>query len=82
MHLEYNDEFFKKIEKKTKVDKDTIINLAKKVQENNLKDETTLREVIDTLSKMTGKNVTQAQREKIINTIVSDNVPENVGNMF
>jgi len=80
--LEYNDEFFKKIEKKTKVDKQTIINLARKVQENNLKDEATLAEVIDTLSQMTGKSVSSEQKEKIIATIVSDNVPQNVGSMF
>lgn len=80
--MEYNDDFFKKIEKKTKVNKDTIVNLAKKIQENNLKDESTLGEVIDTLSLMTGKKVSKEQRERIISTIVNDNVPGNVDKMF
>ena len=80
--MEYNDDFFKKIEKRTNVDKDTIISLAKKIQDNNMKDEQTLGEVIDTLSAMTGKKVSKDQREKIIKTIVDDNVPKNVTNLF
>ena len=52
-----DDSFFKRVEKKTKVDKNTIINLAEKVQSGNMKDPATLSEVIDTLSKMTGKKV-------------------------
>lgn len=52
-----NDSFFKKVEKKTRVDKNTIVSLAEKLQNGNMKDEKTLSEVIDTLSKMTGKRL-------------------------
>ena len=48
--MNIDDKLFNKIEKKTKVDKNTIINLAKKIEQGNLKDESTLREVIYTLS--------------------------------
>lgn len=47
-----------------------------------MKDEKTLREVIDTLSKATGKKVSDEQKNKIINKIVSDKVPNNVEKMF
>lgn len=77
-----NDSFFKKVEKKTKVDKNTIISLAEKLQNGNMKDEKTLREVIDTLSKMTGKKVSPELKNKIINKVVNDEVPENVDKMF
>ena len=77
-----SDSLFKKIEKKTKVDKDTIISLATKLQSGNMKDEKTLREVIETLSKMTGKKVTKEQEEKIIAKIVNDDVPNGVEKMF
>lgn len=80
--MKFGDDFFKKVEKKTKVDKNTIISLAEKLQNGNMKDESTLREVIDTLSKMTGKKVTDEQKEKIISKIVEDKVPENVDKMF
>ena len=64
--LELKDDFFKKVEKKTKVDKNTIVDLAKKLQAGN----------------MTNKNVTKEQEEKIIQTIVNDKVPKNIDKMF
>lgn len=80
--MEIKDDLYEKIEKKTKVNKDTIISLAKKLQNNGMKDETTLREIISTLSKMTGKNVSKEKEDKIISTIVEDKVPKNVEKMF
>ena len=77
-----NDSFFKKVEKKTKVDKNTIISLAEKLQNGNMKDEKTLNEVIDTLSRMTGKKVNKDLKEKIIKKVVNDDVPKNVDKMF
>ena len=68
--MKLGDDFFKKVEKKTNVDKDTILSLAEKLQKGNMKDEKTLGEVIDTLSKMTGKKVSKEQKEKIISKIV------------
>ncbi len=80
--MEFNSDFFKKVEKKTKVDKDTIISLAKKINEGNLKDETTLREVIQKLSKITNKEVSKDKEDKIVNTILDDKVPKSVDKMF
>ena len=80
--MKFGDDFFKKVEKKTKVDKNTIISLAQKLQNGNMKDENTLREVIDTLSKMTGKKVTKEQSDKIINKIITDKVPKDIDKMF
>lgn len=80
--MKFGDDFFKKVEKKTKVDKNTILSLAEKLQNGNMKDENTLREIIDTLSKMTGKTVTKEQSDKIIKKIVDDKVPQNVDKMF
>ena len=80
--MEFKDSFFDKVEKKTKVDKDTILSLANKLQKGNMKDKNTLKEVIDTLSKMTGKNVSKEQEDKIISTILEDKVPDDVSKMF
>ncbi|MBE6148995.1 MAG: sporulation protein [Firmicutes bacterium] len=77
-----DNKFWGKVEKKTKVDKDTIVSLAKKLQNGNMKDIKTLNEVIDTLSMMTGKKVSEEKRNKIIDKIVSDKVPNNVDKMF
>ncbi len=80
--MKFGDEFFKKVEKKTNVSKDTILSLAEKLQKGNMKDEKTLSEVIDTLSKMTGKKVSDEQKSKIIKKVVEDKVPNTVEKMF
>ena len=80
--MNLNDSFFNKVEKKTKVDKKTIISLAEKLQNGNMKDENTLREIIDTLSKMTGKKVSKEQSDKIISKVVDGSVPNNIDKMF
>ena len=80
--MAFSDSFFKKVEKKTNVDKDTIIKLANKLQNVNMKDEKTLKEVIGTLSQMTGRTVSKEQEEKIINAVVNDKVPNNIDKMI
>ncbi len=80
--MEFGDNFFKKVEKKTKVSKDTILELANKLQNGNMKDEKTLREVISTLSNITGKKVSKEREDKIVATIVEDKVPKGVDKMF
>ena len=76
------DSFFKKVENKTNVDKNTILSLANKLQNGNMKDETTLKEVITTLSKVTGKTVTKEQEEKIINTVMNDKIPTDIDKYY
>ena len=74
----FSDSFFKKVEKKTKVNKETIIELANKLQNGNMKDEKTLKEVIGTLSQMTGRPVSEEQEQKIINAVINDKVPKDL----
>lgn len=78
----FSDSFFKKVEKKTNVNKETILALANKLQNGNMKDETTLKEVIGTLSQMTGRPVSKEQEEKIINAVVNDQVPKNLDQYY
>lgn len=80
--MNLSEDFFKKVQDKTNVSKDTIISLANKLKDGNMKNPDTLREVIGTLSKMTGKEVSKEKEEKIIATIMKDEVPKNVTNMF
>lgn len=80
--MAFSNKFFDKVEKKTNVGKDTILSLAKKLQENDLKNEGSLREVIRTLSQLTGRNVSKEQEDKIINAVVNDKVPKNIDKMI
>lgn len=74
--MKITDNLFKKIEKKTSVSKDTILDLAKTLQDSNMKNEEALRNVIKKLSLITGKEVSKEKEDKIINTIVNDKVPD------
>ena len=74
--MKLTDGFFKKIENKTSVNKDTILSLAKSLQENNLKNEDALRDVVNKLSEITGKSVSKEKEDKIISTIMNDKVPD------
>jgi len=78
----FKDSLFNKIEQKTNINKETILNLANKIQKNNMKDETTLREVIQELSKLTGKDISKDKEDKIIEAIKNDKVPKNIDKMF
>lgn len=76
--MNFSDNFFKKIENKTNVNKETILSLANKLQGSNMKDEKTIKEVINDLAKITGREVSKEKEQKIINTILNDNVPKNL----
>ena len=78
----FGDNFFKRVENKTNVDKDTILSLAKKIQNSNMKNENTLRDVIKQISSMTGKPVTKEKEDKIINAILKDNLPKDIDKML
>lgn len=78
----FSDNFFDKVEKKTNVDKKTILELASKLEQNDLKNENTLREIIGELSKLTGKEVSKEKEDKIIDAVVNDKVPKDIGKMI
>lgn len=78
----FGDNFFKKVENKTNVNKETILSLAQKLQNSNMKDEKTIREVINDISTMTGKQISKEKEDKIVNTILKDNVPTNIDKLF
>jgi hypothetical protein len=77
--MAFSDSFFNKIEKKTNVDKNTILSLAKKLQDGNMKDENTLKEVIGDISRITGREVSKEKEKKIIDTVLNNGVPNDLG---
>lgn len=78
----FGDNFFKKVEDKTNVDKKTIMSLAQKLQNSNMHDEKTIRDLIKEISTITGKNVSKEKEDKIVNSVLKDNIPKNVDSMF
>ena len=80
--MNFSDNFFKRVEKKTNVNKETILSLANKLQQGDMKDENTLREVIQELGRMTGKDVSKEKEDKIISAVVNDNIPKDIDKMI
>lgn len=80
--MNFSDNFFKRVEKKTNVNKDTILSLASKLQQGDMKDENTLREVIQELGRMTGKEVSKEKEDKIISAVVNDKIPKDIDKMI
>ena len=78
----FSDSFYKKVERKTNVNKETILSLAKKLQGDNLKDESKLRDLIHEIGSITGKDVPKEQEDKIISAVVNDKVPKDIDKMI
>lgn len=80
--MNLDDNFFGKVKKKTNVDKDTLVDLAKRLNDSNMKDEKVLRSIIRDLSEITGKSVSLDKEQKIIDMIQNDKVPKNIDKLF
>ncbi len=77
-----NDNLFKRVENKTNVNKETILGLANKLSNGNMKNRETLMEVINELSAITGRSVSDEKKEKIVKAIVNDKIPDNIEKNF
>lgn len=78
----FGDSFFKKVEDKSGVNKETIMSLANKLQHSNMKDETVLRDLVKEIGVVAGKEVSKEKEDKIVNAILKDNVPKDIDKMI
>lgn len=76
------DSFLNKVERKTNVSKQSILDIAERLKGGNLKDEKTIRGVIEELSALTGKSVSKEQSDKIVKAVVGDQIPSNLEDML
>lgn len=80
--MKFSDSFFNRVENKTSVGKDTILRLADKLQQNDLKNEGTIREIIRELGSLTGKEVSKEKEDKIVDAVVNDKIPKDIDKMI
>lgn len=80
--MEINDDVFNKVEKKTHVKKEDLIEVASMLNEGNMKDPQVLSEVISKVSTLAGKEVNKETENKIIDLILADKVPKNIDKLF
>ena len=78
----FGDGFFSKVEKKTNVSKDTILSIASKLQQADMKDEKVLRDLIKEIGLVAGKEVSEEKTNKIISAIVNDKIPKDLDKLI
>lgn len=78
----FNNSFFKKVEDKSGVSKETIMSLADKLQHSDMKDENVLRDLVKEIGKVAGRDVSKEKEDKIVNAILKDKVPKNIDKMI
>lgn len=80
--MEITEDLLNRVENKTKVNKESLLKIVSSLNEGNMKDKDTLLGVIDELSSLTGKYVSDEKKEKIINMVINDKIPSNIDKMF
>lgn len=78
----FGDGFFSKVEKKTNVSKDTILSIASKLQQSDMKDEKVLRDLIKEIGQVARKEVSEEKTNKIISAIVNDKIPKDLDKLI
>ncbi len=76
-----NNNLFNKVEKKTNVKKNDIINLAKSIQNKDMANENNLRELIHTIAQMAGKDVDKEKEDKIVNAVKNNQINDEIKKM-
>ncbi|PYZ97459.1 stage VI sporulation protein F [Alteribacter lacisalsi] len=70
---------FKGFEKKTGVKMDSVIKLANSVKNANFKDEATVRDLIQRVSKLANRKITKEKEDQLVQTILSGKTPKDLG---
>ena len=78
----FGDSFFKKVEDKSGVNKETIMSLANKLQHSNMKDEGVLRDLVKEIGNVAGREVSKEKEDKIVSAILKDNIPKNIDKLI
>ncbi len=76
------ENIFDRVEKKTKVKKEDILKLAKKISGQDLSDEDNLRTWIKDVAKLAGKEVPKEKEEKIISAVKKDKIPKKMDDLI
>lgn len=76
------ENIFDRVEKKTKVKKEDILKLAKKISSQDLSDEDNLRTLIKDVAKLAGKEVSKEKEEKIISAVKKDKIPKKMDDLI
>ena len=77
-----DEKIFDKVEEKTNVKREDIINLAKSIQGKDMNNERNLRKLIQDVAKLAGKTVSKEKEEKFIKAVKKDQVKDGLNKML
>ncbi len=70
--MKNQDQFLNKVASKTNVNKEDILNLANSFQTKDLSSEINLRDLIQQVSRLSGREVSKAKEDQIISMVKND----------
>ncbi|MDE6953342.1 MAG: stage VI sporulation protein F [Erysipelotrichales bacterium] len=76
--MDKHDKLLDKVSLKTNVSKQDILSLASDLQSKDLSNEESIKEFVYKISKMTNKQVSPAQMDKIVSVVKNNKVPQNI----
>jgi uncharacterized protein YpuA (DUF1002 family) len=79
--MDPNHPFFDHIEKKTNVKREDIFGLAQSIANANFQDEATVRQIVSRVAKMANVDVPKEKEDKIVKSIVQNNIPMNFASL-
>ena len=77
--------FFDNVEKKANISKTEILKIADSVKDANFKDDATVRKLVRQIAQMTGRHVPKEKEDKIVQAVITNNMPldfQSLTNMF
>lgn len=74
------EQFLNKVSSKTNVSKDDILNLASSFQTKDLSSEDNLRDLIQQISRISGRQVSKDKEDYIVGLVKNDKIPKDFMN--
>ncbi|MFC4387670.1 stage VI sporulation protein F [Gracilibacillus marinus] len=78
---DFKNNAFDQIQKKSNINPDQIMKVAKSVQNADFSDEATVRNLVKQLAKMSGKPVSKEKEDKIVRAITNNNMPSDMNTL-
>ncbi|MBN8234689.1 stage VI sporulation protein F [Halobacillus kuroshimensis] len=72
---DFQKSIFDHLKKKANIDAQDVFKVADKVQHADFSDEKTVRGLVRQLSAVAGKNISKQKEDKIVEAVISQNMP-------
>jgi len=71
-------DIFNQIERNTNISMDEIYNIAHSIQYKDLSDEATVRDLVQQLSRLANRPISQQKEDEIVHSIINNRIPSSI----